>query len=160
MDYKSKSIRLLGVIFISVGILLSTHLGEFWPFSIYPMFSTAGNPWERAIVRDVSNFPDNEIWQTVQHRDDLPGNTFALNEIGINQNDVSNFLSKIEIWDERSIRGLRHLFRNELSDRDLVLMSVVGSFTENRDSVIITYTPLMLMKSDTTIFNETLDIRR
>ena len=43
--------------------LLPSHEGEFWPFSIYPMFSQAGNPWTRAMVLDVTTTPDAELWE-------------------------------------------------------------------------------------------------
>lgn len=33
------------------GLLVAIHLGEFWPFSIYPMFSQTGNPWTGAAER-------------------------------------------------------------------------------------------------------------
>ena len=160
MNFSTTSIKYLGGIFLAVAILLSTHLGEFWPFSIYPMFSKAGKVWERSLVRDVTNTPEHIIWQTFQNRDQLPGISFAMDEISINQNDVSNYLQKAGIWDERKIRGMRHLFRSELQEDNLLLYKVNGHFTENRDSVIITYTPFMLMKSDTTIFNPNLDIKQ
>ena len=43
---------LLGAFWIS-GALLATNLGEFWPFSIYPMFSKAGGEWTRAVVLEI-----------------------------------------------------------------------------------------------------------
>ncbi|MFU8812241.1 MAG: hypothetical protein ACNA78_04685 [Balneolaceae bacterium] len=158
MTYKKKSMRLLGIIFVSVAILLSTHLGEFWPFSIYPMFSQAGRQWDRALVRDVTDVPHEEIWRIVHRRDELPGGVFAIDEVNLNTNDVANYQEKVEVWDRRMVNGMRHLFRTQLPERDLLLMKVNGNFTEARDSVIITYSPFMLMTQDTTIFNSDLDI--
>ena len=159
-DFGEQSIKLLGSIFVCVAILLSTHLGEFWPFSIYPMFSQAGKEWERSLVRDVSDTPEHQIWNIVHKRENIQGVIFAMNEVNINGNDVSNYLQKAGIWDERKIRGIRHLFRTELPERNLLLMKVSGSFIPEEDSVIITYTPFVLMKSDTTIFNPAMEIKR
>jgi len=160
MDFSTSSIKYLGSIFLAVAILLATHLGEFWPFSIYPMFSKAGKVWERSLVRDVTNAPEHRLWKTLNNKDELPGIAFAMDEIDINQNDVANYLQKAGTWDERKIRGMRHLFRSELQEDELLLFKVNGTFTENRDSVILSYTPFMLMKSDTTIFNPNLTIER
>ena len=54
MNFIQKSVRITLISFIIYGALVATHEGEYWPFSIYPMFSKAGNPWTRAIVRDVT----------------------------------------------------------------------------------------------------------
>lgn len=160
MEFGNRSIKLLLSIFITVAILLSTHLGEFWPFSIYPMFSQAGKVWERSLVRDVSVTPEQQIWETVHSVGNLQGTSFAMNEVNINQNDVANFSQKAGTWSERKIRGMRHLFRTELNQRDLLLMKVTGRLTADKDSVIMNYTPFMLMKSDTTIFNPGMEISR
>ncbi|GAB5408705.1 MAG: hypothetical protein BalsKO_10700 [Balneolaceae bacterium] len=37
---------------------------KYWPFSLYPMFSQAGNPWTRAIVTDISSSDEQDIWET------------------------------------------------------------------------------------------------
>lgn len=158
--FGKQSIKLLMIIIASVAFLLSTHLGEFWPFSIYPMFSQAGKEWDRSLVRDVSDAPEQQIWETVHSVGNLQGTSFAMNEVNINQNDVANFSQKAGSWSERKIRGMRHLFRTELDQRDLLLMKVTGRLTTKKDSVIITYTPFMLMKSDTTIFNPEIEISR
>jgi len=158
--FGKRAIKLLITIFISVAFLLSTHLGEFWPFSIYPMFSQAGKEWERSLVRDVSDVSEQKIWETVHSVGNLQGTSFAMNEVNINQNDVANFSQKAGRWNERKIRGMRHLFRTELNRRDLLLMKVTGSLTKEKDTVIIDYTPFMLMKSDTTIFNPEMEISR
>src|SRR5690625_7490964 len=58
----SKALKILGVLFLVHAILVSTHEGEFWPFSIYTMFSQAGNPWERAMVLDVTDLEVSVLW--------------------------------------------------------------------------------------------------
>jgi hypothetical protein len=50
--------KVIGIILLIYAVLVASHEGEFWPFSIYPMFSQAGNPWTRAMVIDVTDLPD------------------------------------------------------------------------------------------------------
>lgn len=45
--------RIIGIVLLINILLVSTHRGEFWPFSIFPMFSQAGNPWSRGVVENV-----------------------------------------------------------------------------------------------------------
>lgn len=133
------------------GLLVATHQGEFWPFSIYPMFSQAGNPWTRSLVRDVTN--DSPSW-SVKTKAELPGSTFAMNEVGINQNDLANFISKTENWSEQQVKGLRKYFEEKLEQQSLMIYKVQGKLSEVKsDSVVVTYTPFIYLRSDTTIFN-------
>ena len=44
MQHAKKAGCLLVSLFMLQTLLVSTHLGEFWPFSIYPMFSRGGHP--------------------------------------------------------------------------------------------------------------------
>ena len=53
MTFRRKALRITLGTLIVYALLVATHLGEFWPFSIYPMFSQAGNPWSRAVVREM-----------------------------------------------------------------------------------------------------------
>ena len=136
-------------------ILVATHKGEFWPFSIYPMFSQAGNPWTRTIVRDINEPPD-EQWKILM-KQEPPGKAFALNEIGINQNDLANFISKNEQWNANQINGLRKYFEDKLNDRAFLIFKVQGRLSEEKsDSVAVEYTPYIYIRQDTTLFNPAL----
>ncbi|MDX1586597.1 MAG: hypothetical protein R3222_07630, partial [Balneolaceae bacterium] len=54
---------LIAVLVVNIA-LVATHEGEFWPFSIFPMFSQAGNPWSRGVLERVDNRNDTSIWAT------------------------------------------------------------------------------------------------
>lgn len=144
--------RITLITFLLSGILLATHEGEYWPFSIYPMFSKAGNPWTRAIVTDVSNVDSSEVWQTTS-LNEINGTVESILDAGVDQIDFSNFVSKTKNWDEKRVQALRTMlgeqhFRNE----DWMIFKVRGRLV-GEDSVTVQVTPYLLFKSDTTLFN-------
>ena len=157
--------RLLGGSFIVYALLVATHLGEFWPFSIYPMFSRGGYPWVRSIVRDVTPtdtqaaqaggdplalaLTDSLFWEGVDI-DRLEGIPFPLEPAGINQNDVANFVSKSTDWNERRIAAMRKIYGDILDRQSLLVYRVDGRLLEDR-SVDVVYTPYILMTPDTTV---------
>ena len=149
-----KSVRVVGATLLVYALLVATHLGEFWPFSIYPMFSQAGNPWTRAVVRTVPATPDAHTWDAVPFAD-LPGQPFPVVPKGISQNDVSNYVSKTDTWTEQRIRGFRSLFGNDYDfSKPLLIMKVRGAL--KNDAVSITATPVMRLEKDTTLFSPSL----
>lgn len=154
MDIQRKAFRLFITIFLIYGFLVATHEGEFWPYSIYPMFSQAGKTWTRSMVRDVSEVQinDSTIEKTITELEKLPGKPFPMNKVGINQNDVSNFIEKAEDWNEVKFRGMRKLFETELEHRELLIYKVQGKLSgEASDSVIITYTPFLMLNKERSI---------
>ena len=147
--------RITLITFLLSGILLATHEGEYWPFSIYPMFSKAGNPWTRAIVTDVSNIDSASVWQTTS-LNEINGTVESILDAGVDQIDFSNFVSKTKNWDEKRVQALRTMlgeqhFRNE----DWMIFKVRGQMVGD-DSVTVQVTPYLLFKSDTTLFNPNL----
>lgn len=152
-DIWSKTKKIFIGLFLVQAVLLATHLGEFWPFSIYPMFSKAGNIWTRSMIRDVSEVDMEEYWKQ-RDLEDLPGEIFALDEIGISQNDISNFIEKVTTWDDDKKKAMSHLFKDKLATKDLLIYRVNG--TPSTERVEIICTPLLLMTKDTTISNNNL----
>lgn len=136
--------------FLIYGLLVATHRGEFWPFSIYPMFSQAGNPWSRAVVRDISDDTRPPPW-TPSSRQHLPGEPFALQNLEISNIDLSNFVSKTDTWTPKRVQGLHSQFHASLSDHTLLVMRVNGRMVE--DSVIVEYVPYVYLDSDSTALN-------
>ncbi len=126
------------------GLLVATHLGEFWPFSIYPMFSQGGNDWSRAVVRTVPDTlsPD---WQTATEAEQLPGTGFPLTEHGIDPIDLSNYVSKTETWTPARTNGLRTMFGAEAEQHTFLVMRVNGTITQH-DSVVVEYVPYALVR--------------
>lgn len=152
--YYKKSLRVVIATFLIYAVLVSTHLGEFWPFSIYPMFSQAGNPWKRAIVRDVTNIEQDSLWKNFNHQN-LVGNPLPLDKLNINTNDIANYLSKTEVWTPGKINGVRKLFSEELDSRNILLLQAKGSLNR-QDSVIVEFIPFIFLTQDTTILNNEL----
>lgn len=145
-----KAIRILGSVLVVYVLLVATHRGEFWPFSIYPMFSKAGNSWTRSLVREAprDTDPDTLDWSAVA-LEGVPGSVYPLEPRGINQNDVANYVSKTQEWTEKRIRGLRSLFaKNRELSTSLLMMKVRGAL--NDGEVDITATPILLFNPDTT----------
>ena len=68
------------VIFV-YALTVAVNLGEFWPFSIYPMFSQAGNPWSRSVVREVPP-GDTLSWDTTALAD-IPGQPYGVRSGGV-----------------------------------------------------------------------------
>lgn len=147
MSTYTKALRVIGTVLVVYGLLVATHRGEFWPFSIYPMFSQAGNPWTRSIVRKM---PDGETpaWKSTSLQD-LPGTSFPVQARGINQNDVANYVSKTERWTRQRLQGLRGVFETSYDfSSPLLVMKVRGRLVD--DSLAVTATPLILYTSDGT----------
>ena len=144
-----RSVRAILTTLLVYALLVATHLGEFWPFSIYPMFSQAGNPWSRAVVRDLGAVPA-DLWATAT-ADDLPGQPYPLLEHGVDPIDLSNFVSKTTTWDADRVAGLRAMFyADRLDDRALLVMRVNGRMDE-QDSVRVEFVPYALVRRDTTL---------
>lgn len=132
---------------IVYSVLVATHLGEFWPFSIFPMFSQAGNPWTRAMSMDVTDEYEQlgEIIWTIDKVESLPGKNFALRQYGVDQIDFANFVSKTRDWNEVRIQALRNMLgETNLENRYLMIYKVTGKMTDD-DEVVITATPFLLL---------------
>ncbi len=150
-----KAVKILYTILAIYAVLVATHLGEFWPFSIYPMFSQAGNEWSRSLVHEIDpqyNYKA-EGWEPLK-RDDLPGDVFALERIGLNQNDLANLISKNEDWSPRRMQNIRRFFGDNLQDKGFVVYRVRGRVAgEGSREVVIEFTPYFYLLPDTTVMN-------
>ena len=144
---------LLGTFFV-YALLVATHLGEFWPFSIYPMFSQGGNDWSRAVVRSVPDTLDPD-WRTATRAERLPGTGFPLTPHGIDPIDLSNYVSKTDAWTPERTTGLRTMFGDETERHTFLVMRVNGRLTE-RDSVVVEYVPYALVQDRGVTLNPSL----
>jgi len=153
MATRTKALRVIGLVLTAYALLVASHKGEFWPFSIYPMFSQAGNPWTRSVVREMPADTEAEAldWSTVSLQD-VAGAPYPLAPREINQNDVANYVSKTDEWTSDRIQGLRSLFtKNRTLSAPLLVYRVRGVLAD--DSVTVTATPVMLFSPDTTHLN-------
>ncbi len=153
MEFGRRSLILIGLVLLLQIVLVATHRGEFWPFSIYPMFSQAGNSWTRSLVMKVDTDRPGE-WSVANRREELPGEVLALKEVEISQNDLAGFLQKNETWDEDRIGGLRKLFESVVDEQPLMIYRVTGRLQSDPDTVVVTYRPYIYLNRDTTIFSE------
>lgn len=148
--------RVLGWTLLVYALLVSTHLGEFWPLSVYPMFSQAGNPWDRALVREIPD-ADSMNWE-ITNLENLQGMPVAVKALGVDQIDYSNFVSKTKTWTSKRTNSLRYMLgEDHISDHNLAIYKVSGQLTPD-DSVAIQYTPLFLFTKDTTLSNPSLSL--
>lgn len=137
---------LLGVLLV-YALTVATHLGEFWPFSIYPMFSQAGNPWSRSLVRELA--PDDTIaWETVT-LDALPGQPYGVASGGVDAIDLANFVSKTKVWDTDRVAALKLMLLADppRTPLDLLVFRVRARLTET-DSVAVLATPYVRVGTD------------
>ena len=147
-----KSLRAIGITFLVYALLVATHLGEFWPFSIYPMFSQAGNPWSRSIVLDVTDTATSLTWEAVDEKN-LPGTAIAVPDYGVDPIDLANYVSKTEKWDQDRVNGLRTMFKaDELDNQSLLVMRARGEINE-QDSVRVYFEPYVVLTNSGAILN-------
>ncbi len=124
--------RILGVVFAVYVALVATHEGEFFPFSIYPMFSQAGKPWTRSAVYELSKTELAELDFAPRKREDMPGRPFAAGKNGINVIDLAKFISMAERFDDGAVQSLRKMAGPELADKRLVFVRVSGHLMEEQ----------------------------
>jgi len=142
-----------GLTFVVYGLLVATNEGEFWPFSIYPMFSQGGNSWSRTIVQEVDFVPAR--WDTLT-TSSLPGRAFPLLDHGIDPIDLANFVSKTTVWDEPRAAALQRMFAPELDDqRRLLIFRVTGRLVES-DSIAISFIPYAVVSAEGAMLNPAL----
>lgn len=115
------------------------------------MFSQAGRPWTRAIVRDISGIDDPRTLNRTPIRiDSLPGESVPLDRYGIKQNDLANFVSKTAEWTPGRLSSLRGMFSvPDLESRRLLVMKVRGAL-ETSGSVSVHLTPFIMITPDST----------
>ncbi|MGK7369818.1 MAG: hypothetical protein ACNS64_06355, partial [Candidatus Halalkalibacterium sp. M3_1C_030] len=105
--YTKYKFILLATLAVNV-VLVATHEGEFWPFSIFPMFSQAGNPWSRGVVEKIDNQHDPSIW-SIKSMSEIEHRVISLDSIGVDAIDYANFISKTQDWNQKRIKALRDL---------------------------------------------------
>lgn len=139
--------KVIGITLLVYAVLVAPHEGEFWPFSVYPMFSQAGNPWTRAMILDVTDLPDEELWLT-HTLEELYSDAVAVGKFGVDQIDFSNFVSKTNDWTEDRMLALLTMFgEDSIRDRRWMASRVHGHLVGD-DSVVVEVEPFLLMTAD------------
>lgn len=143
MNRTRKIIAILSVVMVVQATLLATHEGEFWPFSIYPMFSKAGREWSRVVVRDVSGLTPEQYWRTTD-LPSLPGRQVALRQFGGETIDASDFVHKTAEWtDSRRQAFVKLIGQEKAGDALWLAFRVRGRLSD--DSVAVAAHPLFLI---------------
>ncbi len=138
-----KARNTLSAVLVVYVLTVAVNLGEFWPFSIFPMFSQGGNPWSRALVREMPT-GDAVSWNSAG-LDDLPGIPFGVASKGIDPIDLANFVSKTQRWDPTRVRALSTmLFASETPDRRLLVFRVQAQLLDDGE-VAVEATPYVLI---------------
>ena len=140
-----RAMKWIGVTILIVAPLLATHEGEFWPFSIYPMFSQAGRPWERSLVRQVGDAGDEELWQ-VRELQTVIGKPLALHPLGIPQNDLTKLIKTTRDWNEDRIEVLRGMFEGPLGAGQRLLLYRVRGDVDMQGHATTEAEPFLLME--------------
>jgi hypothetical protein len=154
-SFSKRGIKIIGATLLVYALLVAPHEGEFWPLSIYPMFSQAGNPWTRAMVLDVSSKSDADLWETqlLQNRD---SDVVAVGDYGVDQIDFSNFIVKTREWTDSRRQALKDMFGPSSISEGRWMVSKVRGELIGRDSVSIEITPFILLTADSTFINPNL----
>ncbi|MEX1120822.1 MAG: hypothetical protein WED82_01725, partial [Balneolales bacterium] len=147
-----RSIKIIGTTLLIYALLVASHLGEFWPFSIYPMFSQAAKPWTRSLVTEVSSTEDQNIW-AITDIDQLSGKPFALNVHHIDQIDLSNYVSKTDHWDSARLQGLRTMFGERLIAHNDLMINKVNGLIHDDNRITMETIPFILLTADSTYLN-------
>lgn len=150
-----RGLKVIGISLLIYALLVASHEGEFWPFSIYPMFSQAGNPWTRAIVLDVTDLDAEEIWNSYSLENRTAG-VVPVKSYRVDQIDFSNFVSKTQNWTDSRRAALIQMFgANQIGDRQWMVSKASGELV-GADSVAIRITPFIKLTSNSTFLNPNL----
>ncbi|MDQ7039557.1 MAG: HTTM domain-containing protein [Rhodothermus sp.] len=140
--------RTLGGVLGLYMVLVATHAGEFWPMSVFPMFSQAGQPWMRAVVRELDT-ADPVQWDTLQAPAALPGHPLPLETTPLDPVDLISFVTRPDPWDAQRRQTLQHLFSPVLENRRLLILQVRGE--RIKSGVQLRYIPLLVLTADTVL---------
>jgi hypothetical protein len=144
--------RIISAVLLVNILLVSTHQGEFWPFSIFPMFSQAGKDWSRGVVENVQDTTLSNLWNT-KSITEIEDRILPLQEYGIHEIDFANYISKTKKWNSQRINGLRSTFQiDQYPDQMWMATRVVGTF-DQQNEVVVKAIPMFLFTADTTLKN-------
>lgn len=147
--------RIIAIVLLLNALLVATHEGEFWPFSIYPMFSQAGNPWSRGVVENVQDTTRADLWQT-KPIEEINNRILPLEDYGIHEIDFANYISKTKNWNTKKINGLRSTFQIDNYPGQMWMATRVTGSIDDQGSVVIKAIPMFLFTADSTYSNPNL----
>jgi hypothetical protein len=129
------------VVLGTYALLVGTHKGEFFPFSLFAMFSSGGRPWVRATVRELKG-ETAELSCASVPAEALPGEPFPIRTVGLDQNDLSKFLLPLAIDPVAAdLVLLERMFDVPRRTRELVIYRARGA-REANGSIQVRYRAL------------------
>lgn len=145
LSFYKRAVFLTLSLFVLHAALVATHRGEFWPFSIYPMFSTGAADWQKVVVREVSSDARDVMASNLGA---LPGRSFPLEDQDLSEHDLSNLVARTESWTSERREVLRRFFSTvDLEERTLLLIAV-QPVIEGGNRVAFQTVPLLLVDAD------------
>src|SRR5690625_2128670 len=144
--------RIIAAVLLLNILLVATHEGEFWPFSIYPMFSQAGQPWSRGVVENVQDTSRADLWET-KPIEKISNRILPLEDYAIHEIDYANYISKTKNWDEEKVNGLRSSFQIDHHPGQMWMATRVTGHIDDQNNVTIMAIPMFLFTADTTYRN-------
>lgn len=127
---RRRAMAAVGVTLVVWALAVLPHHGEFWPFSIYPMFARAGRPWTNALMLEVSGPQDPGPWRL----DRLPGRVYPTTLAGVSAMDLSQLVKLTSEWTDERVRLLRKLFAPALAEgRTLMLVRADGHWVHEAE---------------------------
>jgi hypothetical protein len=125
-QYRRRALRAVGSVLVAYLALIASHEGEFWPCSVFPMFASAGKPWVRALVHELSAPLAEQDLRAEYELAELPGVPLALAANGVSQHDVSSLVQRRGRWSEADKAALARLFGRLPCRKPLLVLRVRG----------------------------------
>lgn len=149
-DVQTRGLLACIALVLAYGALVLTHRGEFWPFSVFPMYSRGMDSWSRPILLTL---PEGEVnWDDVT-LETLPGEVLSMFEPGIQRIELREAFDETEEWDPEGIQGLRALIGEEnIRGRHVLLVEARGTLVPE-EGVHTVVVPMAVFTSDATMFN-------
>lgn len=148
----------VGAVLVVWALTVLPHHGEFWPFSIYPMFARAGQPWTNALVIEVDPHGSHGWgpWKLEQ----LPGAIYPARSTGVSAIDLAQMVKLTSEWTEERVGLFSRLFAPALADgRSLLLVRADGRLS-GADDAEVELTGLVLLRPDGNTLNPQLRAAR
>lgn len=136
-------------------VLVLANQGEFWPFSVFPMYSKGRESWARPLIIELPQTAGPEIWRARQ-LDELPGDVFSLFTKDVDEDRLRMVWNATETWTAADIVRLRPLIgENNIRGRRLLVMDVRGEPAPD-DGVSVICFPLAVLTEEGTLLNPSL----
>ena len=159
LSTRRRAMQAVGAVLLVWALSVVPHHGEFWPFSIFPMFARTGQPWTNALVIEVDarGLRGEDAWGPWT-LSSLPGSVYPVKSAGVSALDLSQMVKLTAEWTEQRITVLRKLFAPALSDgRTLMLVRADGSLGAE---VEVALTGVVLLTPDGSELNPRLRAER